>query len=61
LRRSDDPKHGSMAAYQRGCACPECRVANRDAQREKRWGGKGEFSTPGQGRAFRHWPKPGAA
>lgn len=36
LRRGDDPKHGTTAAYARGCGCNPCRAANMRAQRRKR-------------------------
>ena len=36
LRRSTDPEHGTQAAYQRGCACATCRIANMQTQRRKR-------------------------
>ncbi len=38
LRRHDDPKHGTLAAYKRGCSCVACRLANTHAQRLKRTG-----------------------
>ena len=36
LRRATDPGHGTMAAYQRGCGCATCRIANMQTQRAKR-------------------------
>lgn len=38
FRRASDPRHGSLTAYHRGCACLPCRQANTEAQRKKRKG-----------------------
>jgi hypothetical protein len=45
LRRVGDPKHGSLAAYQRGCGCEDCRKANCKEQRRKRNGNSEWLST----------------
>lgn len=38
LRRKSDPKHGSYAAYERGCGCDPCRAGNTERQRQQRSG-----------------------